>query len=64
MRQGQIKKRMLRVKRKFESDRLSPTNLQAAYERVLPAWRYRIISLERKCETQHKNLDWVAEVAP
>ena len=64
MRQGQTKKRMLRVKRKFESDRLSTTNLQVAYERVMPARRYRIIALELKCEAKQKILHSVAEVAP
>jgi len=64
MRQEQKKKRILRVKRKFESDRMSPTNLQVAYERVIPSRRYRIISLELKCETRQKILHSVEERVP
>jgi hypothetical protein len=63
-RQEHKQKRMLQVKRMFEPDRMSLTNLQAAYERVLSTRDYRIISLERKCETKRKVLDLVAEVAP
>lgn len=63
-RQERKQKRMLQVKRMFEPDRMSPTNLQVAYERVMPARRHRIISLELKCETRQKILHLVEEVAP
>lgn len=63
-RQEHKQKPRLQVKRMFEPDRMSPINLQAAYERVLPSRCYRIISLERKCETKRKVLDLVAEVTP
>ena len=62
MRQEQKKKRMLRVHRKYEPDRISPINLQTAYEQVVPLWRYRIIVLELKCKTQQKVLKLAEEV--
>lgn len=60
--QEQKKKRMLRVHRKYDPDRISAINLQTAYEQVVPSWRYRIIVLELKCKTQQKVLKLAEEV--
>jgi hypothetical protein len=64
MHQEQRKKRMLRVHRKYEPDRISAINLQTAYEQVVPSRRYRIIELELKCETKQKVLKLAEEVVP
>ncbi|MCJ7435048.1 MAG: hypothetical protein MUO77_16320, partial [Anaerolineales bacterium] len=58
----QKKKRILRVHRKYEPDRISAINLQTAYEQVVPSQRYRIIVLELKCKTQQKVLKLAEEV--
>jgi hypothetical protein len=62
MHQEQKKKRMLRVHRKYEPDRISAINLQTAYEQVVPSRRYRVIVL--KCETKQKVLKLAEEVVP
>ncbi|HEY5730134.1 MAG TPA: hypothetical protein VIS72_08800 [Anaerolineales bacterium] len=64
MHQEQKKKRMLRVHRKYEPDRISAINLQTAYEQVVPSRRYRVIVLELKCETKPKVLKLAEEVVP
>jgi hypothetical protein len=64
MRQERKKKRMLRVDRKYEPDRISVINLQTAYEQVVPSWHYRIIELGLKCETKQKVLKLAEEVVP
>jgi hypothetical protein len=64
MRQERKKKRMLRVDRKYEPDRISVINLQTAYEQVVPSWYYRITELELKCETKQKVLKLAEEVEP
>ena len=64
MHQEQKKKRMLRVHRKYEPDRISAINLQTAYEQVVPSWRYRVIVLELNCKTKQKVLKLAEEVVP
>jgi hypothetical protein len=39
--------RTLKVKRMFEPDRISPLNVQSAYEQILPTKRYRIVLPKR-----------------
>lgn len=39
--------RTLKVKRMFEPDRISPLNVQSAYEQILPTKRYRIVLPQR-----------------
>jgi len=41
------KPRTLKVKRMFEPDRISATNLQTAYEQILPTKQYRIVLPQR-----------------
>jgi len=56
-------KRILRVTRMFEPDRMAPVNLQVAYEQVVPSDQYRILSLEQISEQLEKNLHRVEEVS-
>ena len=56
-------KRILRVTRMFELDRMAPVNLQVAYEQVVPSDQYRILSLEQISEQLEKNLHRVEEVS-
>ncbi len=50
MGQERKKKKVLIVKRAFEPDRMSPANMEAAYEKVVPRYQYRMVALERKSE--------------
>jgi hypothetical protein len=56
-------KRILRVTRMFEPDRMAPVNLQVAYEQVVPSDQYRIISLEQLSEQLEQILPSVEEVS-
>ena len=56
-------KRIFRVTRMFEPDRMAPVNLQVAYEQVVPSDQYRILSLEQISEQLEKNLHRVEEVS-
>lgn len=56
-------KRILRVKRMFEPDRMAPVNLQVAYEQVVPSDQYRILSLEQVSEKLGQILPIVEEVS-
>ena len=51
-------KQALRVRRMFEADRISATNLQAAYEKVLPPGRYRFLINELKSKVSTQRMPW------
>ena len=57
------RKRILRVTRMFDPDRMAPVNLQVAYEQVVPSDQYRILSLEQISEQLEKILHRVEEVS-
>jgi len=57
------RKRILRVKRMFEPDRMAPVNLRVAYEQVVPPDQYRIICLEQISEKLEQILPIVEEVS-
>ena len=56
-------KRILRVTRMFEPDRMAPVNLQVAYEQVVPSDQYRILFLEQISEQLEQILPIVEEVS-
>ncbi len=56
-------KRILRVTRMFEPDRMAPVNLRVAYEQVVPPDQYRIICLEQISEKLEQILPIVEEVS-
>jgi hypothetical protein len=50
--------RTLKVKRMFEPDRISPLNLQTAYEQILPTKQYRIVLPKRPDQPLELELEW------
>jgi hypothetical protein len=50
--------RTLKVKRMFEPDRISPLNLQTAYEQILPTKQYRIVLRKRPDQPLELELEW------
>ena len=50
--------RTLKVKRMFEPDRISPQNLQTAYEQILPTKQYRIVLPKRPDQPLELELEW------
>ena len=50
--------RTLKVKRMFEPDRISPLNLQTAYEQILPTKQYRIVLPKRPDQLLELELEW------
>ena len=63
MHQEPKRKRIHRVKRMFEPDRMAPVNLRVAYEQVVPPDQYRIICLEQISEKLEQILPIVEEVS-
>ena len=63
MHQEPKRKRILRVTRMFEPDRMAPVNLRVAYDQVVPSDQYRILSLEQISEQLEKILPRVEEVS-
>ena len=63
MHQEPKRKRILRVKRMFEPDRMAPVNLRVAYEQVVPPDQYRIICLEQISGKLEQILPIVEEVS-
>jgi len=58
------KPRTLKVKRMFEPDRISATNLQTAYEQILPTKQYRIVLPQRPGEQLEFEQAWKERVRP
>ena len=50
--------RTLKVKRMFEPDRISPLNLQTAYEQILPTKQYRIVLPQRRNQPLEFEREW------
>ena len=50
--------RTLKVKRMFEPDRISPLNLQTAYEQILPTKQYRIVLPKRPDQPLELEQEW------
>lgn len=50
--------RRLKVKRMFEPDRISPLNLQSAYEQILPTKQYRIVLPQRRNQPLEFEREW------
>ena len=50
--------RTLKVKRMFEPDRISPLNLQSAYEQILPTKQYRIVLPQRRNQPLEFEREW------
>ena len=63
MNQERKKKPTLRGVRMFEPDRMASLNLQVAYEQIVPADHYRILSSKKEVEKLDKILPVVAEVS-
>lgn len=63
MSQERKQKPILRVVRMFEPDRMASVNLQVAYEKVIPAEQYQILSSKKEAEKSNKILSVEKEVS-
>lgn len=57
------RERTIRVKWMYEPDRMGPTHLQVAYEKVVPPEHYRLMIPEQSSERLETDLHPVEEVA-